>query len=384
MASGPFVTRIDRYIMRQLFTALFAVTLGLVALIWLTQSLRFVELVVNHGLSLGVFLRLTSLLIPSFVAVILPITTFVVVQFVYQRMAGDRELTVMRSAGMSPFALARPALVLMAFSVGACYLLNLWLLPLSYTAFREYEFEIRNRMAAFLLQEGVFTPVSDNMTVYIRSRDRDGTLHGIVIDDARQPNNHATILAERGRLVSNGNVPRVLLQNGSREEIDRQTGRLNILTFAENTIDLSNGDKATADSRVRDINEMSVHDLLNPDPSWVSPRDVPKFIVEAHKRLSGPLTAASFAMIALVSVLTGTFRRHGGIMRPITAIMSVVGLLALSLGIGNLAARDMLLIPLIWVEAGAPAVICAWILFGRGLMFELGQRSLQTDRARTA
>ena len=58
------------------------------------------------------FLQLTSLLIPSFVAVILPITTFVVVQFVYQRLAGDRELTVMRAAGLSPWALARPALAL--------------------------------------------------------------------------------------------------------------------------------------------------------------------------------------------------------------------------------------------------------------------------------
>jgi lipopolysaccharide export system permease protein len=76
------VTQIDRYLLRQLALALVAVTGGLVALIWLTQSLRFVELVVNRGLSFRVFFELTGLLIPSFVAVILPITTFVVVQFV--------------------------------------------------------------------------------------------------------------------------------------------------------------------------------------------------------------------------------------------------------------------------------------------------------------
>ncbi len=52
MASGPRITRIDRYLFRQLLIALIAVTGGLVALIWLTQSLRFVELVVNRGLSL--------------------------------------------------------------------------------------------------------------------------------------------------------------------------------------------------------------------------------------------------------------------------------------------------------------------------------------------
>ncbi len=101
MRPGLAITRIDRYIFRQLSLALVAVTLGLTAFVWLTQSLRFVTLVVDHGLSLGVFLELTGLLVPSFVAVILPITTYIVIQFVYQRLAGDRELTVMRAAGLS-------------------------------------------------------------------------------------------------------------------------------------------------------------------------------------------------------------------------------------------------------------------------------------------
>ncbi len=265
MRTGPLVTRIDRYVFRQLFLALVAVTGGLAALIWLTQSLRFVELVVNHGLSVGVFLELTGLLIPSFVAVILPITSFVVLQFVYQRLAGDRELTVMRSAGLSPLALSRPALAVTVLAVAACYLLNLWIVPASLTEFREYQWEIRNRMAAFLLQEGVFTSISDDLTVYVRSREPDGTLHGILVDDARQQNNHATILAESGRLLEGPTGPRVLLINGSRQELDRQTGRLNILTFAENVMDLAQGSRNEG-SRVRDMTEVSLGDLLHPHP----------------------------------------------------------------------------------------------------------------------
>ena len=77
-------------------------------------------------------------------------------------------------------------------------MLNVWIVPSSYAAFREYQFEIRNRIAAFLLQEGVFTPVSDDFTVYVRSRDVDGTLRGILVEDGRQKNSRATILAERG------------------------------------------------------------------------------------------------------------------------------------------------------------------------------------------
>jgi len=361
---------------RQLLVALVAVTVGLVALIWLTQSLRLIELVLNHGLSLRVFLELTGLLVPNFVAVILPITTFVVVQFVYQRLAGDRELTVMRAAGLSSWRLSRPALVLTLGVVGSCYALNLWLVPVSYTAFREYQFEIRNRMAALLLQEGVFTPISDDLTVYVRSRDQDGTLRGILVEDARQKNSRATILAETGQLVEGKDGPRVVLHNGSRQQIDRATGRLNVLTFAENTIDLATTNKAN-EQRYRDAAEMSTSELLHPPPS-VFARDVGKLKVEAHRRLTTPLTAASFAMVALLSVLSGAFQRHGNLLRPAAAVFSVVGLLALGLAIGNLAARQLDLVPLIYLHATLPGLYCAWRLFGPEMFTRRLRPKLQT------
>ncbi|WP_428374928.1 LPS export ABC transporter permease LptF [Lichenicoccus sp.] len=355
-------TRLDRYVLRQLLAALLASTGGLAALIWLTQSLRFVAMVVDRGLSLRVFLQLTGLLIPSFVAVILPITTFVVVQFIYQRLAGDRELTVMRAAGLSSTAIARPAIACAGISVVLSYVLNLWIVPASYHAFREYEFEIRNKMAAFLLQEGVFTQVSDTMTVYIRARDHDGTLRGILVEDDRQKNSRATILAEHGTLLAGDGPPRVVLFNGSREEIDRRTGRLDVLTFARNTIDLASSNKD--EQRYRDSTEMSLAELLAPDPHVVAVRDRGKFLVEAHRRLSAPLTAFSFAMVALVAVLMGAFSRHGGMIRPMVAILVVVGLLALGLVVQNIAARDPVLIPLIWLVSILPGVMAAAMLFG--------------------
>jgi lipopolysaccharide export system permease protein len=355
-------SRIDRYVFRQLLGALLAVTLGLVALIWLTQSLRFVELVVNRGLSFAVFLKLTGLLIPGFVAVILPITCFVVVLFVYQRLNGDRELTVMRAAGLSPLALARPALGLSALVILSCYVLNIYIVPASAVAFRTFHFEIRNRIAAFLLQEGVFTTISNDLVVYIRARDRDGTLRGILVDDARDPAHRATILAETGRLLEGANGPRVLLQSGSRQELDNQTGRLNVLTFRENTVDLSQPGKGD-EQRLRDVGEMSVSELLDPDPATVNPRDIPKMRVEAHKRLATPLTAGSFALVALAAMLTGMFQRHAGMLRPMAAIAAVVGLVALGLALDSMAVRHNELIPLIWIRAALPGVLVAGWLF---------------------
>jgi lipopolysaccharide export system permease protein len=359
MRSGKLVTWIDRYIFRQLFLALVAVTGGLTALIWLTQSLRFVELVVNRGLSMTVFVRLTSLLIPSFVAVILPITTYVVVQFIYQRLNGDRELTVIRSAGVSPIGMARPALALAVLAMGAGYVLNLWVVPSTLSSFRQFQWDIRNRMAAFLLQDGVFTPISENLTVYVRSRDADGTLRGILVEDGRDKLARATILAETGRLSEGTNGPRALLFNGSRQEIDHQTGRLNMLTFDQNELDL--GEKATDNGqRPPDMSELPVRELL--DPRFAQDQDRRKWVAEGHKRLSSPLSTLSFTLIALVAVLSGAFRRHGGVVRPLVAVAVVVALLAFGLAVNNLAARDNALVPLMWAQAVLPGLVCLWML----------------------
>jgi lipopolysaccharide export system permease protein len=357
------LTRLDRYIFPQLAMALAAVTAGLVALIWLTQSLKLVELVVNRGLSMRVFLHLTGLLIPGFVAIILPITTFVVVQFIFQRLAGDRELTVMRAAGLSPWNIARPALMVALLSCGAGLVLNLAVVPASSEAFRRYQFEIRNKVAAFLLQEGVFTQVSDQLTVYVRARDPDGSLHGILVQDDRQANARATILAESGQLLSSNDnaAPRVLLRNGSREEIDRKTGRLDVLTFDEDTVDLATNGK-DEEQRFRDVNELSIPELLHPDAS-IPERDRGKYIVEAHRRMTQPLTSIGFALIALASVLTGDFRRYGNVTRPAAAVGVLVGLLALGLTVASIATRNTNMMPLVWLNAILPGLAAAAAMF---------------------
>jgi lipopolysaccharide export system permease protein len=364
MRSGKMISRLDIYIFRQVLFALVVATGGLTALIWLTQSLRFVDLVVNRGLSFTVFIHLTSLLIPSFIEVMLPITTYVVIQFVYQRMSTDRELTVMRAAGLSPWTLARPALTVALLAMLVGYGLSLWGVPAAMADFKEFQWEIRNRLAAFLLQDGVFTPLSDKLTVYVRSRDQDGTLRGILVDDARDPTAHATILAERGRLLDGPNGPRVLLLDGSRQEIDHQSGRLDILTFQQNEIDLADATKDEV-ARPIDMSELPLSALLNPHPMFE--RDRAKWKAEGHRRLTTPLTTVSYAMIGLLSALGGIFRRHGGVLRPLITVGIMVGLLALGLAFGTLAARDSSLLLLMWLQATVPGLVCAWMLFGPSL-----------------
>ncbi|MFQ3622693.1 MAG: LPS export ABC transporter permease LptF [Acetobacteraceae bacterium] len=354
---------LTRYVLRQLVVGLLAVTGGLAVLIWLTQSLRFIELVLNRGLSIGVFFELTVFMLPNFVAVILPVTTFMVILAVYSRMEGDRELVVMSAAGMGPGAIARPALMLAAGAAALGWVMNLWIVPESYRAFRDYQFEIRNRMAAVLLQEGVFSTLGEGLTVYVRARDPDGSFLGILVHDSREAGAPATILAERGWLDVEGPVPRVTLRNGSRQEVDRRTGTLRVLSFAENTLSLAT-ETDRDETRYREARERHLRELLRPDPAeQVSERDRRRFLVEAHQRLSGPLLTVSLGLLAVAVLLTGEFSRYGKSGRVLVAVGLGAGLIALGLGLGNLAARHLVLVPLIWVHAVGPGLVAAlWLL----------------------
>ncbi|MBS7809720.1 LPS export ABC transporter permease LptF [Roseococcus pinisoli] len=361
--------RIDIYIMRQLGLSLIAVTTGLAALVWLTQSLRFIELVLDRGLSIWVFLELTGLLLPSFFGVILPITAFVVTLFTYVRLSSDRELVVMRAAGLSNWQLAKPALGVAAMAMSICFVLNLWITPASHEAFREWQFEIRNQMAGLLLQEGVFSSVGDDLTVYARDRDSSGMLKGIMVHDARERGAPVTILAETGRITSTPQGPRVTLFNGQRQQVERVVQpdgttvmRLSVLSFQENSVDLARANRAEG-QRFRNAQERSLSELFNPEEG-VSIRDRGRFLAEAHQRLSGPITAVSFSLLALAVALTGQFRRFGGGFHLFAGCILMVGLLALGLGIGNVAARQSALLPLIWVQALLPGLISAWALSG--------------------
>ena len=75
------------------------VTAALSAAVWLAQSLRLVDLIVNRGLSIEVFLYLALLILPRFLDIVLPIGAFIAVLFVFNRLTSESELVVMRGAG---------------------------------------------------------------------------------------------------------------------------------------------------------------------------------------------------------------------------------------------------------------------------------------------
>jgi len=349
---------ITRYILRQTLTIMLVVAVSFTAAVWLVQSLRLIDLIVNRGLSLGLFLYLAILILPRFIDVVLPIAVFIAVLFTYNRLLSESELIVMRAAGMSQTALARPALLAGAFGFAVLLSFSVYFLPQANRSFKDLQFEIRNRFASVLLQEGIFNTLSDSLTIYLRERNGNGELVGLLIHDSRDREKPVTIVAERGTFVDTETGPRVLMVNGSRQQYEHATDKLSTLAFEKYTLDLAAYRDAPG-LRERQPDELFLHELLfrrnRAGETGVA--------IEAHLRLINPLTAVAFCAIPLACLLTGEFNRRGQTQRVLLAILLAFVFETFDIGFKNLAGRTMLAMPFLYLNVLAPILATGWLLW---------------------
>lgn len=347
-----------RYIMRLLFWPLLFITVAMAGVIWLTQSLRFVDLILNRGLPAHTFFYLAILILPMVMSVLLPVALFIAVIFTYSKMTMDSELVVLRACGMSQGTLAKPAISMAVLVALVCYAVNLYFMPLAYREFKDLQFSIRNDYSSVLLQEGTFNNVVEGVTVYVRERKNDGELLGILVHDERQPDKPVTMMAERGALVQTPPGPRVVMVNGNRQAIEKgREQQLAILYFDQYTLDFDTATQ-TGGVRWREARERYIHELFWPGETADDIRQAASLRAEGHQRLSSPLLTLSFALIALAGLLAGEFNRRGQVRRVLWATGAVAVAQLAYLGAFNLAARVppaillMYLIPAIAAAAG--------------------------------
>ncbi len=353
---------LTRYVLYQLAMGLFLVALALVCVMWLSQSLRFVEMIVNRGLSVGGFLYLTALLLPNLLSIILPIALFIAVAFVYGKLIADRELVVMRGAGMSQQQLIRPAMVVATVVAVVLFVLNIDLLPRSYTAFKELQWTIRHTFSHVLLREGMFTLVRPGITVYVRERASDEQLHGVMVHDERRRDRPSTLMAARGAMVNAEDGSRIVLFDGNRQELDAQTHQLSILYFDRYTFDIEPASGGT-DERFREPRERTLPELFGAarEPN-LSARDKGRFYVEGHKRIAQPFSAYGYALIALACLISGPFSRRAQTKRIMLAVALMVSTHAAAMGIEGFVVKRPALVPLIYLNMILPIAIGYWFV----------------------
>ena len=352
---------LNKYITKQIFVGFLLISFSLLAMLWLTQSLKFVEMVTRQGLPIYLFAEMTSLLMPRIFNVLSPIAVFVSVLFVYNRMISDREMVVMQSAGIKPSECAVPAIIIgILVSVFNIYVMN-WAIPQAEGHFRDLEWRIKSNITQMIFREGEFTPLKNGITIFIDKHENDGSVSGIFVSDESKPNIKVTLTAEKGRLVQTHNGPRILFINGVRQEIDRTNYKFNSLAFSRYSAEFNNA--GSSQKKAESVREKNIMELLNSanDPT-LSPQDVRKNIVEGHRRIIYPFFNLVFALLACTGLLICSFNRRGQVKVVALEVFFMILISGTDLALTNLAGKTLYVLPFLYMNCILPLLACFYLL----------------------
>jgi lipopolysaccharide export system permease protein len=359
---SAFTMVFDRYLMKNLLWATLFTSLSLAAVIMLTQSLRFLELIINSGASSFSFFVLTFLAMPRFFEVILPIALMISTVFIYNRMSADSEIVVMRASGFSPLRLSRPAISLAIAITSIVFVITAWIAPLALSNMQTMRVTIKAQYSSLLLRDGIFNQVGNDLTVYINKRGDGGEMEGLLIHDTRQSSTMpVTIIAKRGVIVSDDEGQQVVVYNGSRQEYNPETGVLGRLDFERYSLDLP--EAGPVRQRWREPDERTLVELLNPGADVRgNEKRLREFRVEAHRRVVSPFLAITFTLTALCCLLLGAVNRRGLAWRIVAASGCVITLQGLYLVAYNLSKEGNFGLALMYVLVFAPLLISFYLL----------------------
>jgi lipopolysaccharide export system permease protein len=363
---------IDRYIFRTVFGAFLLILFNLTAVIWITQILRQVDLITSQGQTILTFLRITSLLIPILMLVIAPIASVIAICYALIKLNGDSELVVMNASGIPPRRIFRP--VLLASVVVAVFVAYIGadLAPRLQRIMNREIARVRTDVVSNIVRPGAFTPVERGLIFHIRERQGDNQFRGILIDDTRDPEERATIIAEYGQIVQRDEESFLVMRDGNVQRLKSKERDPTIVQFEQYAFDLSR--LTPAPQVVVSLREKYILDLVFPaadDPILKSsPR---QFRVELHERLLAPLYPLAFGMIAF-SVLG--FPRTTRQSRALSLVAVIAGIAGLRLA-GFAATAMAYNVPITLAAIYgliALAIVAGGILVWRGISLDLDEK----------
>ena len=351
----------DRYLFAQMMRTTIAVSITLVGIMWLFQTIRILEVVINRGAPISEFLLMSVTVIPLWLTIAVPIGAFVAVTWVFHRAVADRELLVMQASGRSAFQLARAPVGLGILLTFLLALNSTILLPMSFGVYKQVQFKVRNSIPTVMLQDDVFIDVVEGMTMLIGEKFNDGLARDIFIHDERTEGKIITLTARVGKFIERDGLLAVLLQDGERMELgsDEEAGAK--LLFDTHTVTMAPQGRKEATRMPIDVNEDSITNLLDtaksPSPAYINQR-----LAEGHYRIVSPALALVLVLTASCGVLYGQIRRSTWSRRTTISFCATMFFIGAVISARSLVTAVPAAVPLLYASVIIPGIFMLTML----------------------
>lgn len=314
----------EKYIFNKTLQGFASILFLLVSLIWFSKTISFVKYITENGIELSQFLFLFILILPWLLMFIIPISLFAAILIVFNRLNSNNEIAILKNAGLVNMKISKPALKVAFYAALFCFFISFFLMPYSNKKLRLTRIDFENNYSNISFSEGVFENLK-SLTIYVREKDKNGQLFGILLHDERQEEYSMTITSESGNLSFENDNLLLYMQKGTVQRFNKIERKSEFLTFDDYVFNLSENNDAEKRSMRWKPKERYINELLYPkEGENTTKEDMDKYKAEIQQRITYPLMSITMSLIALSALLSGNFNRKGSNLNIFLAISSSI------------------------------------------------------------
>jgi LPS export ABC transporter permease LptF/LPS export ABC transporter permease LptG len=196
-------TLLDRYIIREIVPPTSLGLLVFTFILLINEIPRLLGVLVAHQADAWTIFRVFLNLLPSILAVTIPMAFLLGVLLAFGRMSSDSEIVALRASGVSPLRLIVPVLLLSTATALVTFYINTVALPAANQVHRELVFKLVVNQAKTAVKPRTFMDKPlPGMMLFVSDIPADtGEWTNVLIHDPRGKPKSQLILAHTGRLV---------------------------------------------------------------------------------------------------------------------------------------------------------------------------------------
>lgn len=353
------MTLLERYIMRRTTQMFLVALLPVLAIIWTIQVLQRINLVTDTGQSMGSFVTLATMLLPTLIPVVLPFALVIAITQTLTAMNADSELAIIDASGARRSIIFKPILILGAVLSLISFGITNFAEPPARTAARQMVAAAYADLLSSVIEEKTFRTIQDGL--YVQIGERQGRiLRGLFVADRRDPNYDLIYYAKEGMIDEGGTS--LTMRDG---EVQQKTpdGKVSVVKFLSYAFDLSTmSQKADSEPSISS-SDASLAFLLSPDENVDSYKKSPGgFRSELHRRLVDWMFPFVFALISLVVAADARSHREARLHPMVAALITAFMLRWLGFYFTNQVKQSAAFIPLVYAVPVVSGFVATFLL----------------------
>jgi len=345
---------IDRYVIREVMWPFVIGLLVFTFLLIIPYLIKLAEDLIAKGIPGLVILQLMVMLLPSVLALTIPMSLLLGLLVAFGRLSSDREFVAMQACGVSLMRLLRPVGVLSVAGWAVTSYVLIVALPNSNQASREIMFDVVASRAEGEVRPRVFFEDFPDVTLYVREVSPSGAGWDNVFMADNRDGAQSVYLAKHGRVLIDRDQRRVemILEDGSRHRPDAD-GTYEVFRFERLRLTLNPESVFPSGVLPKGENEMTIAELRTRaaelEKEGISTHNQ---LMAIHKKFSIPVACLVFG---LIGVALGATNRRDGKLASFVVGIGIIFVYYVVLWMGQAMAKGHILPP--WFAVWLPNLV---------------------------